>query len=205
MIEISSDQHKYVVIRATKWDLPQFTSILFEFIIGCINNGPEVANIALSIYWDAGILRVKNNLLNSKIWGASIVSEGGAGGSERKVNDNDNDNDNRTSDGDSSLLLFKRIELNVIEKELNSKQQREHIKSSIDIERAKWESDWNKLTSNTFAVINYHNNNSDGNSSKVVQPFQSDFAMKELPFDNVNGFNGSYEYDNNSYLTKLDD
>ena len=40
-------------------------------------------------------------------------------------------------------------------------------------------------------------------SKNLQQLIETDYEMFELPFDNVNGFDGSYEYDNNGYLTKL--
>ena len=40
-------------------------------------------------------------------------------------------------------------------------------------------------------------------TTKVIQTHKLDYEINELPFDNVNGFDGSFEYDNNGYLTKL--
>ena len=127
-------------------------------------------------------LYFKNNLLNSKVWGTM----------EKNVN-NDDSNNNNDNDGKNSLL-FEKTEQNVIENELKS--QREFIKNSIIKQEKEWNESWKQLTTfkeeiNGLLV------------SKVTQPIDADFQEKELPFDNVNGFNGSFEYDNNAYLTKL--
>ena len=36
-----------------------------------------------------------------------------------------------------------------------------------------------------------------------INGIKSDYATKDMPFDNVNGFNGKFEYDTQGYLTKL--
>ena len=136
-------------------------------------------------------LYFKNNLLSSKIWGApttatTATAETAATTDEKKEETNNKNDDNK--------LLFEQIRVNVIEKELES--QRKFIKESILKEEKEFRESWNKLVNNDIGVKSQ-------SKTKVIQAIKSDYKNKELPYDNVNGFDGSFEYDNNGYLTKL--
>ena len=125
-------------------------------------------------------LYFKHNLLHSKIWGTLDTTS-----DEVKTEKNDDDK-----------FLFERIRLNVIEKELET--QRNFIKNEIHKEEKEMKEWWNKLVKSNSKFLNVKSN-----PSQLKQPLQPDFEQNELPFDNVNGFDGSLEYDMNGYLTKL--
>ena len=140
----------------------------------------------------------KNNLLNSKIWGTSTKAE-----SVVNTDVSTDVSEEKENEKEKELLLFEQIELNVIEKELE--KQRELIKKSILKEKQEFSKNWNELVNTTYAELN-------GDAAKrfpmawdksVTQILELEYNRKELPFDNVNGFDGSYEYDHNGYLTKL--
>lgn len=108
-------------------------------------------------------------------------------------------------------MLFDEIENGIVEKELN--MQKQYIKDEI----VKLEKNMNKEYKQLKTrVINYNLVKFDKLSQISCKPssvhsenllqkpgIQSDYQLNQLPKDNVNGFNGKDEYDNQGYLTKL--
>ena len=131
----------------------------------------------------------KNNLLESNIW-ASTSSESG--------NSNDEKNDDSHNDNlrdSSKSLLFNKVKNNVIENELET--QKMFIQNAIMSEEKTNEILWKELKSQSIeafdSFLTYRN----------AIGIKARYKLKDLPFDNVNGFDGATEYDHNSYLTDL--
>ena len=95
----------------------------------------------------------------------------------------------------SDDLLFNQIKLRVIEKELEKQRkciQENVFKQEKGLESSQW---WNKIIKCKFLKYS--------DRGVVTQKLPTDYLMNQLPFDNVNGYNSTYEYDNSCYLTKL--
>ena len=128
-------------------------------------------------------LYFKSNLLNSKIWGDVDINTGNGATDEAK------ESNSASSSSGSNKCIFERIESNVIKKELDA--QRKYIKKSIIEEEKQWGEYWKTLKEETFIS----KGSAQEQGQAVKQLLKSDFAANELPFDNVNGFDGASEYD----------
>ena len=148
-------------------------------------------------------LYFKNNLLFSRVWGTNTTESKTENEAENKIDSNDDSNDNSNDNDSYNTLLFEKIENSVISQEL--KLQKKYIMNEIIKEESNYLESWNKLKEMKFESLNYEIDKRNGTKvkSKCRQVIKSDYSENELPFDNVNGFNGATEYDNNGYLTKL--
>ena len=114
-----------------------------------------------------------------------------------------------------AITLFDQIKENVILSELKAQQQ--YIQNCIISEEKNSSQFWNTLKTSTFGDVTHDDdsNSSSGSSwwEKNISyakldclhnaEIKPDFTIEELPFDNVNGFDGAKEYDHHGYLTKL--
>lgn len=135
----------------------------------------------------------KSNLLHSNVWACT---------------DDDNENKmNEINKMDSKiknqLLLFDSIKRDIIDKEL--KLQQMFIQNNILSEVENNLESWNKLISKDIELFEYKNSPNQANKKAELMKglIESKYNIKDLPFDTVNGFNGSKEYDHNGYLTDL--
>ena len=164
----------------------------------------------------------KNNLLNSNIWAINVNEDEDKGKNKNKnENQNEKKNGSVTSDEKTATeaeadigdgLLFNKVELSSIENELmNQKQfikdeiiklEKEHLKDWQEVKYSikVWNVGLYRQISQTKIVNKYTSKMEDLMSEFGIQ---SDYKLNELPFDNVNGFNGSQECDHRAYLTKL--
>ena len=137
----------------------------------------------------------KQNLLNSQIWASKVSTS-----SNGKFNKNNSNNTINSIANDK--ILFDRVQYGIIMKELN--QQKEYIKENIDKMEKLFESEWKKLLNiKTRTFDSTRSASSRIKYVKLQQPIKPKYEARELPFDNVNGFDGTIEYDYNGYLTDL--
>ena len=142
----------------------------------------------------------KNNLLHSSIWTMEKEKE------KEEKHDDDVANINK------SKLLFDEVKEKIVLNEL--KYQQMFIQNSIINEEKNNHENWQKLKQ--FGVKKEVASNDDGNMEKCSKLLQFEnhkikacellhvrYPLNTLPFDNVNGFDGSKEYDHNGYLTEL--
>ena len=150
----------------------------------------------------------KHNLLNSVIWGepaqASSVSK-----KEEKEKETEKEKEEQAR---QAPTLFHKM-MDSVTDELRT--GKELISDMIRREEKEHSIYWNQLKNsiNNFSF----NKNDDIRQNRVISRFLADnykdlmannkikieYKKSELPFDNVNGFNGINAYDYDAYLTKL--
>ena len=153
----------------------------------------------------------KNNLLNSNVW--SMISNTNTN-TNKSSNDSNGSNDSdavNTSENksnelenviDSSLLLFNQIKKDILSNELKTQQM--FIQNAIISEEKTNNKKWvelRQLSPKESLLEVIKELESDDELSQLLLPVY--YNADELPFDNVNGFDGTKEYDHNIYLTQL--
>ena len=152
----------------------------------------------------------KNNLLNSNVWASKND------GSVSTVVESKEKDKEKEKQATTLTTLFDQIKHNVILDELKAQQQ--YIQNCIISQEKNNSKFWKQLTTQTFDTVLTETGKGDtgygrySNKNKIVYSELSclhnievkpDFSIEELPFDNVNGFDGAKEYDHHGYLTKL--
>ena len=156
----------------------------------------------------------KNNLLHSNIWTMEKQEKKEKEQEKDVITDVDEKttNDNASTENlqrqiAQSGLLFDEIGSTVVSNEL--KYQRMFIQNSIINEEKNNSDSWNKLKEfHASETIGTDDSNVSGlstllQSNKGLELLHQTYGINELPFDNVNGFDGCKEYDRNGYLTEL--
>ena len=158
----------------------------------------------------------KNNLEHSKIWclpamtkieeKEKVSTTGDEKETEKQI---------KEKDEYKKSTLFEEIRMSVIEKELHL--QKEFLQKEIIKEEKENNENWNSLKY-SILPINIGRDDQISQNRLCVDatiPYlrgrelmenggnKPDYKKTELPFDNVNGYNGIEEYDINGYLTKL--
>ena len=150
----------------------------------------------------------KNNLLHSNIWAMkSAKNTNGNQLSETKVEDDtpaQQQTQQELEGGDTkksikkqiknSLLIFEEIKKEIIDHEIRIQQM--FIQNAIISEELNNKMMWNKLLSLKYVRPEKSN-------YELHDLLKAEYSLENLPFDNVNGFDGGKEYDYSVFLTKL--
>ena len=170
---------------------------------------------------DYKYLFFKTKLLNSNVW--SMMNDSNNDNDHNNTINNNNINANSSNENKDEdekqeanndknrSSLFETIEKNVISVELT--KQQEFIKQEIIKLKQQFSEQYTTLKHN---IKEYNLDKNDLSTQKKLESryrhdkdymkdkgIKSDYLHKDMPFDNVNGFDGVMEYDVNGYLTKL--
>ena len=138
--------------------------------------------------------------MNSNIWSLNINHNGTNNNDDRKSDSNTDTQDTVVTNTNANLstpkvdkLLYDLVESKTLLSQLYD--QKKYIYESILSEIKIHNDSWTELMD--FKIDN-------NRKQFITQEYiKADYESNELPFDNVNNFNGKLEYDNNGYLTKL--
>ena len=155
----------------------------------------------------------KQKLLKSNVW-SMMMSNNENSDEKGNAKESKDENDVKVETnhrGNASRSLFDGVNATVITKELE--KQKKYIKQQMIELETQFSVQWDQLKHNvkTYNLIQSEYSLSQmklehrqGKKDYLVEKgVLSDYESKDMPFDNVNGFNGSLEYDLNGYLTKL--
>ena len=195
-------------------DNEKFTKTLADTTQECLSH--EKKTIVKYCYF-------KNNLLDSNIWAMESESESLKDVTFEKDKENedvviksDDEEKNERIQTSKTKLLFDQVEEKVVLNELRYQQM--FIQNAIISEEKNNNDSWKKLKQFGQTTIRNNINDHDANVtllSKLLQARRSSWdsstyemlhpshSLNTLPFDNVNGFDGRKEFDQNHYLTEL--
>ena len=197
-----------LLFLAHKFDNKQFTNTMKQCARICLcedkANKNESKN-AKTVHF------FKNNLANSKVWSLPAYLD-----NTIDINEISDEKSFETdTKSTSKTTLFDITKVEVIEKELL--KQKQYLQQQIIKQEKEFGKNWNDLK---YSIL-YRNIGTDHklsqNRIKVDatvpkigkqelmgdEHVSVDYKRRELPFDNVNAFNGEQEYDLYGYLTKL--
>ena len=134
--------------------------------------------------------------------------------SNKRVNDNENDSKLQENENKNETL-FESIQTDVLTNELNI--HKEYLRNELIELQTKFKSQFKQLKNNIKEYNLGKDNEISQNELKnryfatieTQQDFMSELGIlpfyksREMPYDNISGFNGKNEYDFNGYLTQL--
>ena len=182
-------------------DTDEFIKLLKHITNDCLST--ETKTVEKHLYF-------KNTLLHSNIWAMpSTKRNSGMNDDYKQLHVQVSDTKNDTLDSNSSI--FDQLENEVILAQLN--KQREYIRSNMIELELNYSKQFDRLRSNikqisasltsTISQNKLENKYLFGDDFMNKNGILSDYLIKDMPFDGVNGFKRNDEYDLNGYLTKL--